>query len=133
MLRFVVFSLVSLAIVMSCMGQMFQYSRGWTNGKRSSAHLLQEDPTMAEIVFEVPSESERRLERCIIQLQRFIQNPYFIRPSYAATAGGNLFSNGNVGGITSSNRHQSNEIFEDLAASGSSSSSADGLFSTKQN
>ncbi|XP_055907297.1 pro-corazonin-like [Eupeodes corollae] len=113
MLRFVVFSLVSFVVIISCMGQTFQYSRGWTNGKRSPAHL-HEDPTMAEI-FEVP-ESERRLEKCIIQLQRLIHNPYFLRPQYVATN-----SNGNSGTI----RHQSNEILEDLGTSET------GEFSTK--
>ncbi|XP_055852611.1 pro-corazonin-like [Episyrphus balteatus] len=124
MLRFAVFSLVSFAIIFSCMGQMFQYSRGWTNGKRSSSHL-HADPAIAEI-FEVPSESERRLEKCIIQLQRFINNPYLIRPSYATIGNSNLFANGN-GGSGNSIRHQSNEIFEDLAASES------GEFATKHN
>ncbi|XP_055852660.1 pro-corazonin-like [Episyrphus balteatus] len=118
MLRFVLFSLVSFIVIMSCMGQTFQYSRGWTNGKRSSSHL-HEDPAIAE-VFEIPSESERRLEKCIIQLQRLIHNPYLVRPSYGPTSNVNGGSGVNV-------HHQSNENFEDMAASET------GEFSTKHN
>ncbi|XP_055848099.1 pro-corazonin-like [Episyrphus balteatus] len=117
MLRFVILALVSFAVIISCMGQTFQYSRGWTNGKRSSSHL-HEDPAIAEI-FEVPTESERRLERCIFQLQHFMHNPYSMRPSPYAI---NLFTSGNSGNI----RHQSSEMFEDSA-------SEPAEFSTKHN
>lgn len=36
MLKLIVVPLLFLSICLSCMGQTFQYSRGWTNGKRSS-------------------------------------------------------------------------------------------------
>ncbi|XP_055908687.1 pro-corazonin-like [Eupeodes corollae] len=121
MLRLAVFCVISFAVIISCMGQTFQYSRGWTNGKRSSSHM-HENPAISEM-FEA-QESERHLEKCIIQLQRLIHNPYLIRQSYSSNPNdGILFSNGNDG-VSNNNRHQSNEIFDNSA-------SASGEFLTK--
>lgn len=39
MIRIFVVPLLFLGLCLSCMGQTFQYSRGWTNGKRSSSDM----------------------------------------------------------------------------------------------
>ena len=72
MLRIVIFlPLLIFLFSMACMGQTFQYSRGWTNGKRANnappATALnglfhKDDDNLAEL-FEVQEANDRRLER----------------------------------------------------------------------
>ena len=57
--RMIVVPLVLLAAIICCMGQTFQYSRGWTNGKRSNSHFREDTgfPDLIEI------ETEKKLEK----------------------------------------------------------------------
>ncbi|XP_017046793.1 pro-corazonin [Drosophila ficusphila] len=145
MLRLLLLPLFLFTLSMACMGQTFQYSRGWTNGKRA---LSPGSPLLANAHFHRSNElgltdlydlqdwsSDRRLERCLSQLQRsliarncapgadFNAN----RPD-ADTENSNthssrlnninnenvLYSNTNI-----PNRHrQSNELLEELNAAG---------------
>lgn len=59
---------------MACMGQTFQYSIGWTNGKRAGASTAttlnnlfhKDDEGGLSELFEVQDANERRLERYCI-------------------------------------------------------------------
>nr|AUF71589.1 preprocorazonin [Megaselia scalaris] len=65
MIRMFVVPLLLLGLCLSCMGQTFQYSRGWTNGKRASSDMDVLNP------FNVgDSVIENKLERCLMLLQR---------------------------------------------------------------
>ncbi|XP_037956941.1 pro-corazonin-like [Teleopsis dalmanni] len=109
---------------MACMGQTFQYSRGWTNGKRANlgtgAARYRDESNIPELM-ELQG-GERKLEKCLIQLQHFMHNPLLRAVPYAGTlnlastsnANPNSNSNNNNNNNLFSNRHQSNEIFEDL-------------------
>lgn len=68
MLRMVVLPLLIFLFSMACMGQTFQYSRGWTNGKRANTattlnNLFHKDDESISELFEVQDANERRLER----------------------------------------------------------------------
>ncbi|XP_061394356.1 pro-corazonin [Musca vetustissima] len=120
---------------MACMAQTFQYSRGWTNGKRNGAGntatnvFHREDEGLPEI-FDIQDVNERRLERCLLQLQHALRNPLLLRstaaalalnPLSAANQNGNRNSNNNNLGNNGNNpllrSHQSNELFEELNSS----------------
>ncbi|XP_013102492.1 pro-corazonin [Stomoxys calcitrans] len=116
---------------MACMGQTFQYSRGWTNGKRSgggsstSNIFRKDDEGMSELFDFQDVASERRLERCLLQLQHVVRNPLLLHSAAAALALNPLTSN-NVSGNRNNNlnkdstnnpfsrSHQSNELFEEV-------------------
>ncbi|KAI8129923.1 hypothetical protein FF38_03411 [Lucilia cuprina] len=131
MLRIVILPLLIFLFSMACMGQTFQYSRGWTNGKRAGAattlnNLLhnKEDDGMSEL-FEVQEANERRLERCLSQLQRFVRNPLLLHTTAALalnpaapSSSQSSNSNNNMNNIPYGRNHQSNELFEELGAAG---------------
>nr|AQX83391.1 plastid corazonin [Bactrocera dorsalis] len=97
------FSLAVLCFLATCFGQTFQYSHGWTSGKR--AVNTHRDNDIAEML---QQDGDRKLERCLMQLQYLLHNPLSIRAGVQALtpANGNLFGN----------RHQSNELYEELNA-----------------
>ncbi|XP_055389252.1 pro-corazonin [Condylostylus longicornis] len=96
MAKMIIVPLLLLSIAITCMGQTFQYSRGWTNGKRSNTH----DGTFQDLI---EIETEKKLEKCLYSLQRFIRNSY-LKPSQLIM-NNNKFQNGH---------HQSGEIIDDL-------------------
>lgn len=65
MLRIVILPLLIFLFSMACMGQTFQYSRGWTNGKRASPlnNLFHKDDESISELFEVQDANERKLEK----------------------------------------------------------------------
>lgn len=67
MLRLLLLPLFLFTLSMACMGQTFQYSRGWTNGKRAppAAAVLTNGHNLGLLdLYEVPdATSDRRLER----------------------------------------------------------------------
>ncbi|XP_075144739.1 corazonin [Haematobia irritans] len=119
---------------MACMGQTFQYSRGWTNGKRSgtgnsATNLFSKDDEGFPGLFDFQeTANERRLERCLLQLQHAVRNPLFLHSAAAAALALNPLASGNQSGgknINSninkdipnnpfSRSHQSNELFEEV-------------------
>ncbi|TMW49442.1 hypothetical protein DOY81_005452 [Sarcophaga bullata] len=139
MLRIVIFlPLLIFLFSMACMGQTFQYSRGWTNGKRagnsaSSTALNglfhKDDDGLAEF-FEVQEANDRRLERCLSQLQHLVHNPLFLHtvtntPLTLNNPGSNGNGNSNGNSMNNNNNnnpfarsHQSNELFEELGTGG---------------
>ncbi|KAM7361916.1 corazonin [Cochliomyia hominivorax] len=129
MLRIVIFPLFIFLFSMACMGQTFQYSRGWTNGKRANTattlnNLFHKDDDGMPELFEVQDLNEKRLERCILQLQRFIKNPLLLHTTAAALAmNPSLSANQNGNNNNNNNNpygrnHQSNELFEELGTAG---------------
>ncbi|KAI8043860.1 pro-corazonin [Drosophila gunungcola] len=153
MLRILLLPLFLFTLSMACMGQTFQYSRGWTNGKRA---LSPGTPLLANGHFHRSNElgltdlydlqdwsSERRLERCLSQLQRsLISRNCATVPDFNANRNrmpdadpesnphvrlnninneNVLYSNANI-----PNRHrQSNELLEELSAAGGASVSVE--------
>ncbi|XP_017462084.1 PREDICTED: pro-corazonin [Rhagoletis zephyria] len=102
-------SLVVLCFVATSFGQTFQYSHGWTNGKRAlSTHR---DVDISEMLG-VQQDGDRRLERCLMQLQHILRNPLQIRAGVQALTPTNNNANKNPFG----NHHQSNELYEELNA-----------------
>ncbi|XP_067617383.1 pro-corazonin isoform X2 [Eurosta solidaginis] len=98
-------SLVALCCVASCAGQTFQYSHGWTNGKRAfNAHR---NDDISELLGSQQS-YDHRLERCLMQLQHLLGSPQQIRAGVQTLT---PISNGNN---PLGNHHQSNELYEDL-------------------
>ncbi|XP_034665401.1 pro-corazonin [Drosophila subobscura] len=79
MMRLLLLPLFLFTLSMACMGQTFQYSRGWTNGKRAltpssllgNGHFHRGNELAFSDLYDVQDwSSERRLERCLAQLQR---------------------------------------------------------------
>ncbi|XP_016930939.2 pro-corazonin [Drosophila suzukii] len=82
MLRLLLLPLFLFTLSMACMGQTFQYSRGWTNGKRSfnsasplltNGHFHRDRGNELGFtdLYDIQDwSSERKLERCLSQLQR---------------------------------------------------------------
>ncbi|XP_005180562.1 pro-corazonin [Musca domestica] len=116
---------------MACMAQTFQYSRGWTNGKRNgpgnvATNIFHRDDEGLSEIFDIQDVNERRLERCLLQLQHALRNPLLLRSTAAALAL-NPLSAGNQNGNNNSKlnngnnpllrSHQSNELFEELNSS----------------
>ncbi|KAH8354254.1 hypothetical protein KR084_004797 [Drosophila pseudotakahashii] len=148
MLRLLLLPLFLFTLSMACMGQTFQYSRGWTNGKRSFSsasplltnghfHRDRANELGFTDLYDLQDwSSDRRLERCLSQLQRSLigrncapgsdfnsnradadseSNPH---PRLTNINNENvLYSNANI-----PNRHrQSNELLEELTAAGGAS------------
>ncbi|XP_023175596.2 pro-corazonin [Drosophila hydei] len=131
MLRLLLLPLFLFTLSMACMGQTFQYSRGWTNGKRAPpSALLNSGHNLGMLdVFEMQEKpSDIKLDRCLMQLQRLAGNALLHR-SFA----NGLAYNGNRPEPTdlniharpsasgnnndpplypSVNHHQSNELYE---------------------
>ncbi|XP_073820501.1 corazonin [Musca autumnalis] len=118
---------------MTCMAQTFQYSRGWTNGKRNGAgntatNMFHRDDEGLSEIFDIQDVNERRLERCLMQLQHALRNPLLLRSTAAAMALNPLSASNQIGNRNSNNNnpnngnnnnpllrnHQSNELFEEL-------------------
>uniref|UniRef100_A0A1A9X5R0 Pro-corazonin n=1 Tax=Glossina brevipalpis TaxID=37001 RepID=A0A1A9X5R0_9MUSC len=121
------------------MGQTFQYSRGWTNGKRgvmmnnnnnNNHHFHREEENIPDILeTQQDGVDRRRLERCLLQLQHFLKNPLFhhgatVTTSYSLNppTNGNQNNdsnnnNNNNNPLYGRNHHQSNEMFEELGNS----------------
>ncbi|CAD7089956.1 unnamed protein product [Hermetia illucens] len=70
MTKTAIIPIMILAMVVCCMGQTFQYSRGWTNGKRSDTHADESTELM------IDADWEKKLEKCLYTLQRITQFPY---------------------------------------------------------
>ncbi|EDV94608.1 pro-corazonin [Drosophila grimshawi] len=142
MLRVLLLPLLLFTLSMACMGQTFQYSRGWTNGKRAPpAALLSNGHNLGLLdLYDIQDKpTDLKLERCLMQLQHFVGNAMLHRSfanalaynanrpeTEAETRGLNLHplhpsannNNNNENSLfPNSNNHQSNEIFEALAAS----------------
>ncbi|XP_016992114.1 pro-corazonin [Drosophila rhopaloa] len=146
MLRLLLLPLFLFTLSMACMGQTFQYSRGWTNGKRA---LSPASPLLANGHFHRSNElgftdlydlqdwsSERKLERCLSQLQRslisrncapgadFNANRADAEPESNPHPRLNNLNNENVlySNANIPNRHrQSNELLDELSATGGAS------------
>ncbi|XP_017873394.1 PREDICTED: pro-corazonin [Drosophila arizonae] len=77
MLRLLLLPLFLFTLSMVCMGQTFQYSRGWTNGKRATpSALLNSGHNLGLLdAFEMQEKSsDVKLERCLMQLQHLAGN-----------------------------------------------------------
>ncbi|KAH8408005.1 hypothetical protein KR222_010716 [Zaprionus bogoriensis] len=77
MLRLLLLPLFLFTLSMVCMGQTFQYSRGWTNGKRAPpAAFLTNGHNLGLLdLYEMQdAPSDRRLERCLSHLQHLTGN-----------------------------------------------------------
>ncbi|KAH8383854.1 hypothetical protein KR009_010895 [Drosophila setifemur] len=80
MMRLLLLPLFLFTLSMACMGQTFQYSRGWTNGKRAlnpatpllpNGHFHRNNELGYADFYDLQEWSgEHRLERCLSQLQR---------------------------------------------------------------
>ncbi|KAH8257868.1 hypothetical protein KR038_002153 [Drosophila bunnanda] len=150
MMRLLLLPLFLFTLSMACMGQTFQYSRGWTNGKRAlnpaaspllgnGGHFHRSNELGYTDLYDLQDwSSERRLERCLSQLQRSLigrncapgmdlnrvgdadsgDNAHLLPRLNGNLNGENvLYSNIN----SNSNRHrQSNELLEELSAAASS-------------
>lgn len=57
MTKTAIIPIMILAMVVCCMGQTFQYSRGWTNGKRSDTHADESTELM------IDADWEKKLEK----------------------------------------------------------------------
>ncbi|XP_017076674.1 pro-corazonin [Drosophila eugracilis] len=153
MLRLLLLPLFLFTLSMACMGQTFQYSRGWTNGKRSfnsASPLLTNghfhrgnDLGFTELYDLQDWSSERRLERCLSQLQRsLISRNCAPGSDFNANRGDAdsesnshsrinninnenvLYSNANI-----PNRHrQSNDLLDELSAAGAGASAEPNVF-----
>ncbi|XP_030374721.1 pro-corazonin [Scaptodrosophila lebanonensis] len=146
MMRLLLLPLFLFTLSMACMGQTFQYSRGWTNGKRaplsgpllSSGHFQRGDEQLANLYdFQ---ENERKLERCLVQLQRFVGSN--LHRSYAgalaynankpdigslnAPARPSANNNNNDNSLYASPHHQSSELYEELNAAAAAAAEAGG-------
>ncbi|XP_037884464.1 pro-corazonin [Glossina fuscipes] len=139
MLRFTLLPLLLLSIMfsMTCKGQTFQYSRGWTNGKRggiaisnsnNNHHFRREEENIPEILETQQDGVDKRLERCLLQFQHFLKNPLFHHAATASASYGLNPSNGNQNNDSNNNNnnnnplygrnhHQSNEMLEELGNS----------------
>ncbi|XP_033165748.1 pro-corazonin [Drosophila mauritiana] len=145
MLRLLLLPLFLFTLSM-CMGQTFQYSRGWTNGKRSfnaaspllaNGHLHRGSELGLTDLYDLQDwSSDRRLERCLSQLQRSLiarncvpgsdfntnrvdpDTENSLHPRLSNINGENvMYSSANI-----PNRHrQSNELLEELSAAGGAS------------
>ncbi|XP_060648725.1 pro-corazonin [Drosophila nasuta] len=149
MLRLLMLPLFLFTLSMACMGQTFQYSRGWTNGKRAPpATVVGNGHNLGLLdLYDIPSApTDRRLERCLGHLQHFVGNNLLhrsfanglaydanrpdldapvrsgnIRTRANANANGNNNDNNLYG---NSNHHQSSELYDALNAAVAASSSA---------
>ncbi|ALC45483.1 Crz [Drosophila busckii] len=136
MFRLLLLPLFFFTLSMVCMGQTFQYSRGWTNGKRASS--LTATPLnnghnvgLADLYDFQDSPIDRRMERCLMQLQHFLHHAPgngFSRPEPERDSELRDMkirsrivanSNHNDNNLFTSPNRQSNEIFEALNTSGS--------------
>ncbi|XP_068157541.1 pro-corazonin [Drosophila tropicalis] len=132
MLRLLLLPLFLFTLSMACMthGQTFQYSRGWTNGKRASLsspllnngqHFHRSNDVSFADFYDFPATiSERRLERCLTQLQHFVGNSLLHR-SFATgldsdSSDAPSSNNENSPYTNPKRRHQSNDLFEELNA-----------------
>lgn len=101
-------SLAVLCCATACFGQTFQYSHGWTNGKRAfNAHRDDDTPE----IFGIQQDGDRKLERCVMQLQQLLRNPLRIRAAVQS-----LTPTSNINNNPFGNHHQSNELYEELNA-----------------
>ncbi|KAL7729112.1 hypothetical protein ACLKA6_009586 [Drosophila palustris] len=86
MLRLFLLPLFLFTLSMVCMGQTFQYSRGWTNGKRAPpATVVTNGHNLGLLdLYDIQdTPNDRRLERCLTHLQHFVGNPILRRSLFA--------------------------------------------------
>ncbi|EDW58406.1 pro-corazonin [Drosophila virilis] len=141
MLRLLLLPLFLFTLSMACMGQTFQYSRGWTNGKRAPpAALVTNGHNLGLLdIYDIQDRpTDIKLERCLLQLQHFVGNALLHRSfanglAYSASrpdpetdvrsinihsrpgSGNNNIENSLYPNV---NHRQSNELFEALNAPG---------------
>ncbi|KAM8706964.1 hypothetical protein ACLKA7_011123 [Drosophila subpalustris] len=138
MLRLFLLPLFLFTLSMVCMGQTFQYSRGWTNGKRAPpATVVANGHNLGLLdLYDIQdTPNDRRLERCLTHLQHFVGNPILRRSLFAnglAYDGNRPDSEPEVRNVNirsranannndnnlygNSNRHQSSELYDALNA-----------------
>ncbi|KAH8301303.1 hypothetical protein KR018_007231 [Drosophila ironensis] len=143
MMRLLLLPLFLFTLSMACMGQTFQYSRGWTNGKRAlnpgspllaSAHFHRNNELGYSDLYDFQDwSSERRLERCLAQLQRSLlsrncASGLELNINRVDTDSGDSISrsrqhndinaNGPYSNPNMNRNRQSNELLEELNTSG---------------
>ncbi|EDW24657.1 GL23272 [Drosophila persimilis] len=140
MMRLLLLPLFLFTLSMACMGQTFQYSRGWTNGKRaltppsllSHGHFNRASDLGFSDLYDVQDwSSERRLERCLAQLQRSLLSRVYgsvvdfnaNRPEPDSSDSGssrNRANNNNENVLyptpIQNRHHSSNELLEEISA-----------------
>ncbi|KAH8332761.1 hypothetical protein KR074_010401 [Drosophila pseudoananassae] len=153
MLRLLLLPLFLFTLSMACMGQTFQYSRGWTNGKRalntgspilSNGHLHRTNDLSFSDLYDLQDwGSDRRLERCLTQLQRSLLSRNCVpgvelnlnrmdtdsRDTNSHSRPNNNENENIVYTNTKPNRrHQSNELLDELSVAAVGGSSEPNVF-----
>ncbi|XP_022219363.1 pro-corazonin [Drosophila obscura] len=141
MMRLLLLPLFLFTLSMACMGQTFQYSRGWTNGKRalsspssllSNGHFHRANEFGFSDLYDVPDwSSDRRLERCLAQLQRSLLSRVYgsgvdfnanrAEPDTSDSGSRRIRANNNNENVLYPNpiqnrHHSSNELLEEISA-----------------
>ncbi|XP_034486864.1 pro-corazonin [Drosophila innubila] len=146
MLRLLLLPLFLFTLSMVCMGQTFQYSRGWTNGKRAPpATVLTNGHNLGLLdLYDIQdTPNDRKLERCLVHLQHFVGNslphrsfanglaydgsrpdpePEMRNMNIRTRPHANANNNNDNNLYGNSNHHQSSELYDALNAAVAASS-----------